>query len=159
MFLDVEKEFFITYAYVCDGKKDCPGDIVYDEIACICGPSLVSSRTCKYIVNKEGIKRCSIFFLTLKDGTCLYYGLVKVNRKLVATDYEFTCTSDNAIKNNVITHCSPNRDDAKHMAFKYNSNNICQEIGQLPCEGGHKKCYRIAEICIYRLNENNLLTP
>ena len=157
------KDIFIAYAYICDGKKDCPCDIAYDESACICGPSLVSSRKCKYIVSKEGIKKYSIFFLTLKDGTCLYYGLGKVNSKLVANDHEFTCTSNNAItlmaKNNLVTDCSSNRDDGKHMVFKYNSNSICQEIGQLSCEGGHKKCYRIAEICTYRLNENNLLIP
>ena len=154
---------FIAYAFVCDGKKDCPGDIAYDEIKCNCEISLILSRKCKYIVSKEGIKRCSPWFMTKKDGTCHYYGLVTVNSKLMAINHAVTCTIDNAItlmaRNDLITDCSLKTNEAKHMVFKYNSNIICQNNGQLPCKGGHKGCYNITEICIYRLNKNNLLTP
>ena len=52
---------FIAYAYVCDGKKDCPGDIAFDEMACVCKTSFVLSRKCKYIMGKQGIK--SLLFL------------------------------------------------------------------------------------------------
>ena len=153
---------FIAYAYVCDGKKDCPGDIAFDEIACICESSFILSSKCKYIISKEGIKRCSPFFLTIKDGTCLYYGLIKVNSKPMATNHQFICMNNNAINlmvnNDLITECLPNRNDEKQMLLKYNSNSICQDNGQLPCKD-HKECYSIKEICIYRLDKNNLLTP
>ena len=152
---------FIAYAYVCDGKKDCPGDIAYDEMACVCKTSFVLSSKCKYIMGKQGIKSCSFFYLTLKDGTCIFYRLVKISSSLTANNHAFNCISNNlvilVIKNELITDCSPNKDDVKHI-FKYNSNSICQKNGQLPCKGGHKRCYNITEICIYRLNKNNLLT-
>ena len=153
---------YIAYAYVCDRKKDCPGDLAFDEIGCICKTSFILSSKCKYILDKEGIKSCSFFYLTLKDGTCLYYGLVKINSSLTATNDRFNCISNHLItmiiKNDLITDCLPNRDEAKHN-FKDSSNIFCQENGQLPCKGGDRKCYNITEICIYRLNKNNLLIP
>ena len=30
------KDIFISYVFVCDGKKDCPGDVAFDEMACTC---------------------------------------------------------------------------------------------------------------------------
>ena len=160
MFLNVEKGIFIAYIYICDGKKDCPGDIAFDEITCICENSLVLSSKCKYIVSNEGIKRCSPFFLTLKDGTCILYGLVKINNTLEAPKLKFPCISDNIhVKNYLTTDCSPNRDNEKKPILEYNSNSICQENGQLPCRGQDNKCYNITEMCIYRLNKNNLLNP
>ena len=150
---------FIAYAYVCDGKKDCPGDIAYDEIRCICETNFALSRKCKYIMGKDKIKSCSYFYLTLKDGTCLFYGLVKINSSVTAINLAQNCISDYlvtlVIKNELITDCSQNRDYVKHI-FKYSSNNICQENGQLPCKGEHKACYNITEICIYRLNTRQL---
>ena len=153
---------FIAYVYVCDGKKDCPGDIAFDEIVCICEKSFAQSGKCKYIASKEGIKSCSLSYLTLKDGTCLMYGLVKINSSLTATNHGVACKSDIVItfiiQNALVTDCSLNREDQKHILFKQNSNIICQENGQLPCKGGEIKCYSIVEMCIYRLNRNNLLT-
>ena len=136
---------FVSYAYVCDGKKDCPGNIPFDETECICESSQVLSNKCKYIITKEGIKRCSPYLLTMKDGTCLYYGLIKVNSKPMAHNHEFTCMGNNAINlmvnNNLITKCLPSRNDEKQMLLKYNSNSICQENGQLACKEDHKECY------------------
>ena len=37
---------FIAYAYVCDGKKDCSGNIAFDEMGCTCETSFVLSRKC-----------------------------------------------------------------------------------------------------------------
>ena len=154
------EDIFIAYAYVCDGKKDCPNDIAPDEIACICETSLAFSSKCKYIVSKEGIKRCSLFFLTLKDGTCLYYGMVQIISTLEIPKLAFSCKSDNiGVKNYLITDCLQNGDNEKKTILKYNSNSICQENGMLPCSGLDRKCYNITEMCIYRLNKNNLLTP
>ena len=138
---ECEQGIFVAYVHVCDGKKDCPGDIAFDEIACVCKTSFVLSRKCKYFVSKKGTKKCSLFYLTLKDGTCVLYGLVKINSSLTAINHEFI-----------------NRDDEEHSVFKYFSNTICKENGQLPCKGGYMKCYNITELCIYKLNKNNLLT-
>ena len=118
------------------------------------------SSKCKYIESKEGITRCSLFFLTLKDGTCLYYGKVQIISTLEATKLAFSCKSGNInVKNYLIIDCSQNRDNEKKTVLKYNSNSICQENGLLPCRGLDKKCYNITEMCIYRLNKSNLLTP
>ena len=132
---------FVTYAHVCDGKKDCPTDIAFDEMDCICKTSFFPSRKCKYIVSKMKTRSCSLFYLTLKDGSCVFYGPVKINSSLTA-----------------INHVSTNRDGEEHSGFKYFSNTICQENGQLPCKGGYRKCYNITELCTYKLNKNNLLT-
>ena len=150
----------IAYAYVCDGKKDCPGDIAFDEIDCICNTNFSLSKKCKFIMSKERIKSCSLFYLTLKDGTCLVYGLAKINSP---TTQAFTCKNDKVITlmvtNDHISDCSPSGDGEKHKTLDYNSNIICQRNGQLPCKGGHMECYNITEMCIYRLDKNNALIP
>ena len=114
-------------------------------------------------MSKGRIKKCSLFYLTLKDGTCLPYGIVKINSSLTAIDHTSTCISEKVVtlmtENDVIIDCLKNRDVENQMVFKYKSNIICQENGQLPCKGGQTECYSIREICIYKLNENNLLTP
>ena len=35
----------------------------------------------------------------------------------------------------------------------------CKDHGLLSCKHGYSKCYNLTEICNYRLDENNLLTP
>ena len=93
-------------------------------------------------MSKQGTKSCSLFYLTLKDGSCVFYGLVKININL-----------------KVINHVFSNGDDKEFLGLKFLSNMICQENGQLPCKGGYRKCYNITELCIYKLNKNNLITP
>ena len=150
----------IAYAYVCDGKKDCPGDISFDEMICICKKKFVLSRKCKYVMSKEVIKHCSLFYLTLKDGTCHLYGLVKIHSSL-KINHAITCKSDSAISlmlnNSMIIDCLSSRHEEKQIVFRKNPNKSCQEYGQLPCKGSHMECYSITEIYIYRLDKNNFL--
>ena len=155
------QSIFIVNVYVCDGKKDCHGDTAFDEMECICETSLVSLRKCKHFVSKDRIKSCSLFYLTLKDETCLLYGLVKVNSSLTTTNHQFICKSKNIItltvENNLITDCSHNADFENQRVLKHDKNVICQDNSQLPYKAGYKECYSITEICIYRLNK--LLIP
>ena len=159
---DCGQSIFIAYVYICDGKKDCPGDTAFDEMECICETSLVLLRKCKHFVSKERIKRCSLLYLTLKNGTCLLYGLVKVNSSLATTNHQFICKSKNVntlvVENGLMTDCSHNMDFENQKFIEYD-NFVCQENGQLPCKAGYKECYSIKDICIYRLNKNDLLIP
>ena len=160
---ECRQSIFISYTYVCDGKKDCPGDTAFDEIECICETSLVPLRKCKHFVSRKGIKSCSLLYLTLKDGTCLLYGLLKVNGSLITTNQQFICKSKNVItlimENDLITDCAHNTDFENQRVLKYDTNFICQENGLLLCEAEYKECYSIMELCIYKLNKNNLLIP
>ena len=75
----------------------------------------------------------------------------KISNSLTANNHAFNCISNNlvilVIKNELITDYSPNRDDVKHI-FKYKSNIVCQDNGQLPGKGGHKRCYNITK-CVF----------
>ena len=83
--------------------------------------------------------------------------MVKINSTLKTP---FPYKDDNTdVKNYLIADCSPNEDNDKKTILKYNLNSVCQENGLLPCREQYKKCYNITEMCIYRLNKNNLLIP
>ena len=139
-----KKDIFIAYAFVCDGKKDCPGNVAYDEMACTCKKNEILSNKCKYVVGKNGIKTCSLFYLTMKDGTCLLYTLVDIYN-LKTTDSKLNFTSS------FLT--------VEPIVFDSVSDLRCRDYGLLSCKYGHSNCYNIADICNYRLDENNLLTP
>ena len=38
---------YISYRYVCDGNKDCPGDVALDEVKCECNTTLNHTNQCK----------------------------------------------------------------------------------------------------------------
>ena len=137
---ECEQGIFVAYGFVCDGKKDCPGEVALDEIACTCEENVDISKKCKYVVSKDGIKTCSLFYLTMKDGTCLLYEPV-------------------ISKNMKMTHQTFDSANSFKQIFKSDLKLTCQDNGQLSCKHGYRNCYNITEICIYRLDENNLLTP
>ena len=141
---ECEKDIFISYVFVCDGKKDCPGDVAFDEMACTCKKNESLSNKCKYIDRKDGIKTCSLFYLAMKDGKWLLYTLVNTSN-LKITDPKFNFT------NSLIT--------VEPIVLQSVLNLRCKEYGLLSCKHGHSNCYNLAEVCNYRLDENNLLTP
>ena len=137
---ECEHGIFIAYVFVCDGKQDCPGYVAFDEMACTCKNKVIISNKCKYVFSNSGMKTCSQFYMTMKDGTCSLYSLF--NRK-----------------NKRITNQKSNSSGSFKSIFKPNSKLTCQDNGQLSCRCAYTNCYNIAEICTYRLDENNLLSP
>ena len=51
MYLNVALGFFISYKLVCDGEKNCPGDVAFDEIGCECHSNSNYTSQCKWIKN------------------------------------------------------------------------------------------------------------
>ena len=135
---ECEQGIFVAYCFVCDGKKDCPGDEAFIEMACSCEENVDISKKCKLVVSKDGIKTCSLFYLTMKDGTCLLYEPV------------------NSMK---MSHQTFNSSTSFKPIFKSDLKLTCQDNGQLSCKPRYRNCYNITELCSYRLDENNLLTP
>ena len=73
----------ISYLHVCDGKKDCSGDISADEVGCECNITLKYTSQCKLIDIQNNIE-CSDFYFKTWTGIC----------KL----YDFTLVSDNNLQ-------------------------------------------------------------
>ena len=138
---ECQRGIFVAYVFVCDGKKDCPGDVALDEMSCFCEENGVTlNKSCKYVLSKDGTKTCSIFYLTLKDGSCMLYA--QENRKNIN-----------------LTHQKFNFVGSLKSISNFDSKLTCQNNGQLSCRDGYTNCYNITEICTYRLDENNFLYP
>ena len=148
------QNIFIAITFLCNGKQDCPGNMAFDEMACICEDIVGSSHKCKYVVSKNGTKTCSLYYLMLKDGMCLLYPLVSVKLNLMKTYQELNST--NSGKQPYIIH---NRDNWNFGLWKSDSNLICQNKGQLSCNKRQNYCFDLSDICVYRLNKNNVLIP
>ena len=63
--------------------------------------------------------------------------------------------------NDFVTDCGPNAEDANilHIIHKGITNCKCDLKYQIPCRKGHNKCYNVSEICTFKINEVDLLSP
>ena len=64
---------YISYLFVCYGKKDCPGDMSLDEVGCECNATLNYTSQCKVIKEKSQQDKCSNFYFKSWDGLCKLY--------------------------------------------------------------------------------------
>ena len=64
---------------------------------------------------------------------------LKINKSLTVNNHAIALKSNKEItfmvKHILITDWFPNRDHDKHNVFKFHSDTVCQENGQLPCKG------------------------
>ena len=162
----------ILQTFVCDGVKDCPGDKEDDEKNCQCEATSFVNRSiphCKYVTDKLEKKTCSLFYIMFPDNSCRIHK-PPVPRTELSNDTlnplnNFTCKNGNDISqilvNDLISDCGPEGDHEYHLnnILNFHHNYKCSLPEQLPCLAGHSKCYNIFDICTYKLNIFNQLTP
>ena len=72
---------YISYTFVCNGEKNCPGDMGFDEVGCECPIGLNYTSQCKWIYTLSQTKKCSDFYFKNWDGTCKSYDRIFLNGK------------------------------------------------------------------------------
>ena len=134
---------YISYKFVCNGEKDCSGDMDFDEIGCECHIRQNYTSQCKWIYTLSQRIECSDFYFKSWDGTCKPYDRIfldEVKSIAIQTPFYFTLQQKNIYTNK------------------------WKEImkGKLSCLSMHdtnNSFYDIPEICSYKLNEEGQLLP
>ena len=133
-------EVYISYVYVCDGKKDCPGETAVDEVGCECNSTLINMKQCKLMKISSSIKVCSNFYFKDHDGTCKQYDFTF-----------FTSKWSHVLMNDIANHYS--KQEVEEIT-KYKPQLSCQ-----PTYDFSNSFYEISDICSYKLNEHGYLLP
>ena len=159
---------YISHIYVCDGNDDCPDSTKLDEVGCDCNHTDYYSSKCKYITtNNYLMKHCSPFYYRTVQGDCKMYHLenelqnVQQNSEII-----FPCDNDHKLRNpmsvyDLVSECGSRGNEENFVKYFLlnNSKDYCSEKDKLPCIQGHPICFSISEICTYKLNQNNVLSP
>lgn len=113
----------------------------------------------------DGHRNCSLFYQTLKDGTCHSHWQFNIQSDLMVNNNTLDCKDGNFIsqelKDDFVIDCGHIPEDEPEMLtlLEYGGNSTCPNNGQLQCRKGHSRCYNISDICVYRLNEFQVITP
>ena len=81
------------------------------------------------------------------------------------TYYNFSCNNGQVISkslvDDIIPDCGPNAEDEPVLKLLLTKRiyHSCRLQEERPCMIGHKKCFNITDICIYRLNIYHHITP
>ena len=109
---------------------------------------------------------CKAFFFKSRSGECFPFRFLTNQVKNTKHKHDvFTCNNGLKIPptkvNDLVSDCGPTEEDELQyiQLLKHGIYHKCKEPGQLPCILGHTKCYKINEICIYRLDQYGHLTP
>ena len=164
---DCGSSSFISHAFVCDGKVDCPIYNPTDEEECKCNNSNIYPGKCKYIKTINGTM-CSSFYYTSRKNECelfTFFQDITPQRKSLLSPKNFHCNNGQTISvalvNDLVIDCqNPEEDEALlDMIFKNNARFDCPHPDQLPCRTGHPRCFYISEICTFTLNSLGHLIP
>ena len=135
---------YISYIYVCDGNKYCPGDVAFDEVGCNCNTTLNYTNQCKLIKSSGQSEECSDFYLKDYTGTCYLYDFTFVTGKW-----------SNTLMNRIVNHYGmTEKVEMKHEMLRYKPHLSCQLIS-----ASNNSFYKVSDICFYKLNVQGHILP
>ena len=137
----------ISTAFICDSMNDCAVE-KYDM--CLAK----SSASCLPLLFKY------------RDGVCNTF-VHRMTEHITLEQQEFyTCSNGKILLGNLVDDLVPDCPEAEDeemykqlLQAELLLHKICSEVDQFPCVEGHKKCFKISEVCTYRLNKNMQLIP
>ena len=141
--------------------------IILDEIGCQCDNVHSCTSRCKYLDKKN--TTCSTFYFK-HQGQCkkfLFYTIVSMNDMKVYSELseKFKCGNgiqmNKLLGNDLVADCGPNAEDESLLSYSTDHSTIfnCPEPDRLHCVSRHPRCYKISDICHYKLNEMKHLSP
>ena len=173
---------YISFNYVCNRHSDCLNDNS-DEIYCLCLQKVTKDNDtrCNSLELENGKIVCANTHQKSLDGSCQpfthsfhYLSMNKVSfgqNRLSHIDNNlpqppFICNNGLLIHislfNDLISDCGPDGEDEPLLKLllstSYINISICKH-NEIPCRDGHSKCFNISDICIFKLNTFNHLTP
>ncbi len=160
---------YISVLHVCDAIADCPGD-QSDEQFCLCkepGTTTLSSYPCKSVVLENNKTVCSKLYFMGNDFTCHKYVVKEQNTKGLGSKIEdnvFHCDDgpqmDQSLKDDLVPDCPDAEDEPiLQSVLKHNTQYMCTRPEEIPCLQGHPHCFNFSDICVFKMNSQNLLVP
>ena len=148
---------FISSLHVCDRSSDC-GNNNDDERECGCTNF---NKHCREICNEQTCS-CSPLYFKSYNGKCLRYTFQifkKHDPTEVLLKYKCNKSSESlktTLQSDLVPDCHHKSED--ETILRNQTTSFCKVPDELPCQGGHSKCYNFNNICIYRLDEFNHLS-
>ena len=112
--------------------------------------------------------KCSPLHYKSNNGRCLSYSHESVPTRSEIKELVvkiFNCSGNKSIDfslvDDLIPDCGPNAEDEflyKDL-LQYNHQVRCSQREELPCRWGHPQCYKMSDICIYRLSQFKHIIP
>ena len=154
-----------------------------DEEICNCTEVTTSTKHCKIIVKRTNDKPLySSLYKMGKDGICTHYrrkepcttrnptsNVLKKSHEEEEVEEEeedlFVCMNglalDLAMADDLFADCSPiGEDEPSLLALLYNQYQFpCTNPVKIPCVLGHPRCFKIEELCTYRLDKSHHMLP
>ncbi len=162
-----EKGPRILVLFLCDHITDCSSGKPTDEGNCTCGKN--KSQRCKYVSNSGNSLSniCSPLFYQNHKKDCHMYVFEGEERNVSTSQVNsryFKCQSGKKIEhillNDLVYDCLGYEDEPLLLSVvQNNSFHTCHQEYQISCRTGHSRCFNISEICSYKLNQHNVLTP
>ncbi len=115
-------------------------------------------------VNLGTPTNCSPLHFREHKGPCRTFTQQEANRASVKVMF-FDCSNGLKIhqdlRDDLISDCGHQPDDEPlYISLLVNQTfQSCKNPLQIPCLEGYPKCYDISDVCVYRLNHHNHLTP
>ena len=135
---------YISYIYVCDGNKDCPGDVAFDEVGCNCNTTLNYTNHCKLIKSSSKSEEYSDFYFKDYNGMCYLYDFTFVTGKW-----------SNTLMNRIANHYDMQKVvEIKNEMPRYKPNLSCH-----PINDSSNSFYKVSDICSHKLNKQGHLLP
>ncbi len=149
---------YVSTVFLCDAGVEC--NITSEE-------SQLTNLPPHFQCRAGGAQTCSPLMYRNNEGICKTFATKEITQKNDQKSIEntFKCSHlvsiPSVLVNDFIPDCGLYGED--EHAFKEvlggKEYEQCLKPKQLPCVSGHPRCYDIVDICIFRLNQYNLLSP
>ena len=152
---------YISYMYLCDGIPDCPQD-TFDEDNQHC-LKLKRAHFCHPVQYINFKRHCLMYdewdnkmWVTNKTG---------MSNKTGRSDKLFQCYDGSfipiALVDDLFGDCGPEAEDEPILAalLENGYHFACDHPSQLQCREGHSRCFTVADICKYKIDERGFLFP
>ncbi len=160
---------FIANLYVCDSTVDCPNDDFFDEQHCLChGTPSNSFKNCKVTSFTNNKTKCSPLYYTTVNGSCIKF--TQLNAECNSTGHilrKVTYTCENGLEiavsllDDFYSDCGQTADDEPiyKSVLIHKAHFSCMDPNEIPCLEGHVRCYRMKNICMFKIDQFGHLVP
>ena len=151
----------ISSLFVCDGIVHCGNKDFSDENFCACSSANMTSQ-CKFLSANSEKWICSPLYFAGRNSACYSY----ITQKHHSVIGEFGLFLSNcsrlhhSLLNDLVVDCGELIDEQDLTHHLINETTLsCSNPEEIPCRMGHSRCFNATDICVFRLDIFNNLTP
>ena len=84
-------------------------------------------------------------------------GILQIEERIICNNIESVGV---LLENDLVSDCGSKADEEYFLKSLAAGNlSSCMNKWKIPCKKRHPKCYNVSQICTYKLNSRNYLTP